>query len=195
MFAIGSALSAVALLASACGGSTAEQEQSTSSSAVSSSSAESTTTRTSEPQTSSAEPSPTPTTEALVASLTPTPEAPTPVGEGAACGPRGAVASFADGTTAYCARLQYTDGAAWSRDPSLAPNPAASSAMAQAGPQIGDRCMGADIGRTGTDASGNAIVCDNYNWVLNVGQKPRHPWVEDQIKMCLENGNPEEMCR
>lgn len=118
------------------------------------------------------------------------------VAEGAECGPRGAVAVFADGSTAYCARLQYTDGAAWSRDPSLAPNPAVSTMLQQSGPQIGDRCIGADIGRTGTDANGTAIICDNYQWVPNVGQVPRHPWVEEQLRWteCLETRTEAE-CR
>ena len=103
---------------------------------------------------------------------------------------------FADGSTAYCARLQYTDGAAWSRDPALAPNPAAEEAFRRAGPQIGDRCIGADIGRTGVDANGTAIVCDNYMWQQDVGQEPSHPWADDQVRWteCLEAFTPEE-CR
>lgn len=118
------------------------------------------------------------------------------VTEGAECGPRGAVAVFADGTTAYCARLQYTDGAAWSRNPQLAPNPAVEEAMRQAGPQLGDQCIGADIGRRSVDANGTAILCDNYMWRQDVGQEPRHPWVEDQIRWteCLEQATEEE-CR
>lgn len=109
------------------------------------------------------------------------PAAPTPaiVTEGAECGPRGALAVFADGVTAYCTRLQYTDGAAWSRDPQLAPNPAVEEAMRQAGPRLGAQCMGADIGRRAVDASGVAILCDNYVWRQDVGQEPRHPWVDD----------------
>lgn len=105
------------------------------------------------------------------------------------------MAVFPDGATAYCARLQYTDGAAWSRDPSLAPNPAAAPRQ-QSGPQIGDQCIGADIGRTSVDANGNAIVCDNYAWVLDVGQEPSHPWVDDQVEWveCLET-NSTEVCR
>ena len=65
-----------------------------------------------------------------------------------------------------------------------------------AGPQIGDFCMGADIGRTGTDAAGTAIVCDNYEWRPDVGQRPSHPWVDGQIAWaeCLEEFTQEE-CR
>lgn len=103
------------------------------------------------------------------------------VGEGAYCSPRGAVAAFGDGSTAYCARLEYTDASVWSYNAALAPNPAVPE-TAPVGPQIGDTCIGADIGRTGVDASGNAIVCDNYAWVLNVGQTPQHPWVDEQVK-------------
>lgn len=151
--------------------------------------------------TTSSSPSETSTSEATTESPTPVTQqtqvpATVVVTEGAACGPRGAVAAFADGATAYCARLQYTDGAAWSRDPSLAPNPAVGQMMEQSGPQIGDQCIGADIGRTGTDAYGNAILCDNYQWVLNVGQEPRHPWVDEQLRWaeCLETRTEEE-CR
>lgn len=148
--------------------------------------AASSTTSSSSPTTST--PAPAPETTAA--------QAPAAVVEGAMCGPRGAVAAFADGTTAYCARLQYTDGSAWSRDPSLAPNPAVESALQQAGPQIGDQCHGYQIDLTAVDSHGNAIVCDNYQWVLNVGQEPRHPWVEDQLTWteCLETRTEQE-CR
>lgn len=103
---------------------------------------------------------------------------------------------FADGTTAYCARLQYTDGAAWSRDPNLAPNPGVTPVQQQVGPQTGDQCIGADIGRRAVDANGTAIVCDNYMWRQDVGQEPSHPWVDDQIKWtnCLEQFTDDE-CR
>lgn len=117
------------------------------------------------------------------------------VGEGSYCTSRGATAVFADGSTAYCARLQYTDASVWSSDPSLAPNPDM-PANVPTGPQIGDQCIGADIGRTSVDAYGNSIVCDNYMWVLNVGQTPSHPWVDDQVAWseCLET-NTAEVCR
>lgn len=70
------------------------------------------------------------------------------------------------------------------------------SQAAPQGPQIGDQCIGADIGRTSVDAQGNAIVCDNYAWTLNVGQTTRHPWVDSQREWtaCLES-NTEETCR
>ena len=56
--------------------------------------------------------------------------------------------------------------------------------------------MGADIGRRGTDAAGTAIVCDNYEWRPDVGQRPSHPWVDDQVAFmeCLEEFTQEE-CR
>lgn len=88
----------------------------------------------------------------------------------------------------------------WSYDPSLAPNTlgtnSAPEPQAAAGPQIGDFCPGADIGRTAVDAYGNAIMCDNYAWVLNVGQTPRHPWVDDQVAWsdCLQTATEDE-CR
>ncbi|MGC5258197.1 hypothetical protein ACPXCG_17780 [Gordonia sp. DT218] len=47
--------------------------------------------------------------------------------------------------------------------------------LVSARPQLGDRCIGADIGRTAIDAHGNAIICDNYLWRLNRGERPRHP--------------------
>lgn len=122
------------------------------------------------------------------------------MGEGDYCSSRGAVADFSDGTTAYCARMQYTDASVWSRDPALAPNPIpptpAPEPQAATGPQLGDSCIGADIGRTAVDASGTAIMCDNYAWVPDVGQTPRHPWVDDQVAWtdCLETATEEE-CR
>lgn len=180
------ALAAVAFLVAACGGPTAEDEPAAVASAAT-------------PTSASASPSSFTTTSAptLTSSAPPVASSALPAettwaaavgGEGAECGPRGAVAVFADGSTAYCARLQYTDGAAWSRDPNLAPNPAAERSMRQAGPQIGDRCIGADIGRTAVDADGTSILCDNYQWAVNVGQEPRHPWVDEQVKWteCLE---------
>lgn len=99
--------------------------------------------------------------------------------EGAECGPMGVTASFADGATAYCARLQYTDGAAWSRNPELAPNTAV-PIPEPTGPSIGDRCIGADIGKTAIDANGTPIMCDNHRWVIDQGQEPSHPWADGQ---------------
>ncbi|MGC5247762.1 hypothetical protein ACPXB3_12645 [Gordonia sp. DT219] len=146
----------------------------------------------SSPTTSSAAPvTPPPTTPAAT-----TTEALPVVTEGALCASRGAVAVFADGAAAYCARLQGTDGGAWSRDPDLAPNPALSQAQTPSAPGLGDSCIGADIGRTATDANGTAIVCDNYQWVPNTGQTPRHPWADDQREWtdCLQTHSADE-CR
>lgn len=129
-----------------------------------------------------------------VASLTAPPPVVPVVGEGAECGPRGATAQFSDGTTAYCSRLAGTDGAVWSRSPGVAPNPGVPTTPA--GPSPGDRCIGADIGRTATDAAGNSIVCDNYQWRLDTGQEPSHPWADEQREWaeCLETYSAER-CR
>ena len=139
---------------------------------------------------------PTSTTPTYETPHSPAAPAPAIVAEGAECGPRGALAVFADGATAFCARLQYIDGAAWSRNPQLAPNPAVDEAMRQAGPQLGESCIGADIGRRAVDTSGVAILCDNYLWRQDVGQEARHPWVDDQVRWmeCLEQSTEEE-CR
>ncbi|WLP92187.1 hypothetical protein [Gordonia sp. NB41Y] len=117
------------------------------------------------------------------------------VTEGSLCASRGSIAVFADGATAYCARLQYTDALAWSRDPDLAPNPTP-PVQTPVGPSIGDTCIGADIGRTATDSNGTAIVCDNYVWVPNVGQTPRHPWADNQTAWteCIKTHTTDE-CR
>lgn len=168
-----------ALLSGGCGQSDEVQAPATTTEASSSSSS---------PTASPPEVTPTETTS------TP-PTSSTVVSVGAWCSPRGAVAVFSDGATAYCARLQYTDGSVWSYDPSLAPNPSVQQQM-PSGPQIGDQCIGADIGRTAVDSYGNAIICDNYAWVLNVGQTPRHPWVDGQREWseCLESFTEDE-CR
>ena len=176
----------VAVVAAGCGGSPDEAKE-TPATSISTSTSQTTTTSPTESTTSTASPTSAPQQS--------TPAAPV-VSEGAFCTPRGATAGFADGATAYCARLQYTDASAWSRDPSLAPNPEAEASLAQLGPQIGDSCIGADIGRRGTDAAGTAIVCDNYEWRPDVGQRPSHPWVDGQIAWaeCLEEFTGEE-CR
>ncbi|NMO03766.1 hypothetical protein HH308_21350 [Gordonia sp. TBRC 11910] len=49
-------------------------------------------------------------------------------------------------------------------------------------PSVGDPCIGAEIGRRTTDPEGRNIVCDNYRWAIDVGQRPRHPWVDDQTQ-------------
>lgn len=116
------------------------------------------------------------------------------VAEGAECGPRGATAQFPDGTVAYCSRLAGTDGAVWSRSPGVAPNPGLPTTPV--GPSVGDRCIGADIGRTAIDVNGNSIVCDNYHWRLDTGQEPSHPWADEQREWteCIET-NSVERCR
>ncbi len=64
------------------------------------------------------------------------------------------------------------------------------------GPQLGDSCIGADIGLRAVDASGAAIMCDNYMWQLDQGQEPSHPWVDEQIAWseCIAVKTAEE-CR
>lgn len=172
------------MLTAACGGSTTDDAPTSEDTTATS------TTVSSSPTTPS-------TTVATEAPRAPATQSTIPVvAEGAECGPRGASAVFADGAPAYCARLQYTDGAAWSRDPDLARNPAVSQMLEQSGPAIGDRCIGADIGRTAVDDLGNAIVCDNYRWIEDMGQRPSHPWVDDQVEWaeCMENHTTEQ-CR
>lgn len=182
------AIGTVALLVTACGGVTTDNEPTLA--PATSTSASSTASPITASSTALSTAVPTSTAPAAPTSSPPTQAAPPAhvVSEGSVCGPRGAVAVFADSSTAYCARLQYTDGAAWSRDPNLAPNPAAEEALRQLGPQIGDQCIGADIGRTAVDVNGAAIVCDNYRWQADVGQEPEHPWADAQAEWseCLE---------
>jgi hypothetical protein len=80
--------------------------------------------------------------------------------------------------------------------PEPAPVPAPAPAPVVTGPQLGDQCIGADIGRTAVAADGTAIMCDNYVWQLNQGQTPSHPWVDGQREWaeCVENATTEE-CR
>lgn len=80
--------------------------------------------------------------------------------------------------------------------PQPAPVPEAPQVPQVTGPQLGDQCIGADIGRTAVAADGTAIMCDNYMWQLNQGQTPSHPWVDGQIAWseCLET-NTAEQCR
>lgn len=49
-------------------------------------------------------------------------------------------------------------------------------------PSVGDPCIGAEIGRRTTDSVGRAIVCDSYRWSIDVGQRARHPWADDQTQ-------------
>ena len=114
------------------------------------------------------------------------------VAEGTECGPRGATAVLSDGSTAYCARLAGTDGAAWSRDPNLAPNPA----LADSSVYAGAPCHGYQTGSFAYDASGTQLVCNNYTWEQNVGQKPGTKWGDGQREWaeCMETKTQDE-CR
>lgn len=131
------------------------------------------------------------------ATVTAPPQTPTaaPVNEGAQCGPIGATAVFADGSTAYCSRLAGTDNTVWSSVQGVAPNPNLPQTTTS-GPSIGDQCIGADVGRTAVDANGNAIICTNYQWQLNTGQTPEHRWADDQRAWsdCIQTKTTEE-CR
>ncbi len=65
------------------------------------------------------------------------------------------------------------------------------------GPSLGDTCIGADIGRRAVDpATGAAIMCDDYRWVVDAGQVPRHPWADSQREWadCTQTHTVEE-CR
>lgn len=59
----------------------------------------------------------------------------------------------------------------------IAPVTAAASA---APPQLGQPCAGAEIGRKVVDDQGRTIMCNNYRWQLYTGQRPSHPWADDQ---------------
>lgn len=82
----------------------------------------------------------------------------------------------------------------------VAPNPAPPQTQTptttNAAPIIGQSCIGADIGRTAIDPNGTAIVCDDYQWVPNTGQTPRHPWADDQREWteCIATHTTDE-CR
>lgn len=155
------------------------------------------------------------------------------VTEGDYCESRGATGEFADGSTAYCSRLQYSGATVWSHNADIAPNPQAMDSFfseppeigghcsadnvaggaadpsgrqivcngevwvpVDSAPQIGDPCIGADIGRTDTNAAGTAIICDDYEWTHDQGQQPSHPWVDGQVEWteCLEQHSTED-CR
>ncbi|MCI1255886.1 MULTISPECIES: hypothetical protein [Corynebacterium] len=64
------------------------------------------------------------------------------------------------------------------------------------GPQLGDACIGADIGVRSVAADGTGIICDNYSWQVDNGQTPTHPWVDGQIEWsnCIAEKTVEE-CR
>ncbi|MGB6126955.1 MAG: hypothetical protein WBG47_16535, partial [Gordonia sp. (in: high G+C Gram-positive bacteria)] len=103
----------------------------------------------------------------------------------------GATAQFADGSTAYCARLAATDGAVWSRNATLAPNPALASNVS-----AGEACIGAQTGSFAYDASGTQLVCNNYRWEVNNGQRAGTPWGDGQREWaeCLKT-HTEAQCR
>ncbi len=57
----------------------------------------------------------------------------------------------------------------------------AASAQPRAEHNVGDQCIGADIGRRAVAPNGQAIICDsNYRWEPYVGQTPNDPWVTGQ---------------
>ena len=57
----------------------------------------------------------------------------------------------------------------------------AASAAPRAEHNVGDQCIGADIGRRAVAPNGQAIICDsNYHWQPYVGQNPSDPWVSGQ---------------
>ena len=63
-------------------------------------------------------------TDTVTPPVTPAPaSAPAPASIGAPCGPAGATGATAEGATAYCANLQYTDRYLWSMTPGEIPNP------------------------------------------------------------------------
>lgn len=43
------------------------------------------------------------------------------------------------------------------------------------GPQLGDACIGANIGMRTVAADGTGIICDNCTWQVDRGQSPTHP--------------------
>lgn len=60
-----------------------------------------------------------------------------------------------------------------------------SAGMAVAEPKaehdVGEQCIGADIGRKDVAPNGQVIICDsNYRWGPYVGQTPNDPWVTAQ---------------
>lgn len=60
----------------------------------------------------------------------------------------------------------------------------------------GEPCIGAEIGVRANDPDGNAIICDNYMWAPDVGQRPSDPWTEGQRKWteCLQTHTADQ-CR
>ncbi|QRY60994.1 hypothetical protein JVX90_11065 [Gordonia sp. PDNC005] len=114
------------------------------------------------------------------------------VGEGAACSYQGTTASFGDGTVAHCARLAGTDALVWSRNATVAPNPALGTSTVSAGTP----CHGYQTGSFAYDATGTQLVCSDYMWQVNVGQRAKTDWGDDQAAWaeCLET-NTQAECR
>ncbi|GAB09751.1 hypothetical protein GOARA_046_00200 [Gordonia araii NBRC 100433] len=54
------------------------------------------------------------------------------------------------------------------------------NASAAARPEVGQPCTGAEIGRKVTDKHGRTIICSNYRWQIYTGQRPSHPWADQQ---------------
>ena len=114
------------------------------------------------------------------------------VGEGVGCGYPGTTAVFADGATAFCARLAGTDGYVWSRTAEVAPNPA----LAEPDVAAGMPCHGYQTGAFAYDASGTQLVCSEYVWQVNVGQRPHTEWGDGQREWaeCIQTQTEDE-CR
>lgn len=60
----------------------------------------------------------------------------------------------------------------------------------------GDACIGAQTGSFAYDASGTQLVCTNYHWEVNVGQRPGTSWGDGQREWaeCMKTHTQEE-CR
>ena len=144
--------------------------------------------------TTTARPSTVTTSEAVAVTPTPTVTEPatTFVTEGVECGPRGSPSVSADGTQGDCARRAGTDGAVWSRNAALAPNPA----LAEPGVVAGAPCAGYQTGAFAYDASGTQLVCSEYVWQVNTGQRPHTEWGDGQREWaeCTQTKTVEE-CR
>ncbi|WP_312776547.1 hypothetical protein [Corynebacterium variabile] len=83
-----------------------------------------------------------------------------------------------------------------SSDVSTGASTGASTGVVTGGPQLGDACIGANIGVRATASDGAGIICDNYSWQVDVGQSPTDPWVDGQIAWseCIAEKTVEE-CR
>lgn len=85
------------------------------------------------PTNTTAATAPATTTGAVTDTVTDTVTA-TPVVIGSRCGSPGATATTAEGTTAYCSQLQYTDRYLWSNSQGVIPNPVLTSSPVAAPP-------------------------------------------------------------